>query len=188
VSGSDIQVVGGTLTTTSVTVGANTELAAFNGAVLTVSSGTIGKSDAVGATAGGTAQIVGPVVNSGFLEAIAPGLVVLGGSINNTNGGILPSGSGAVVALSGATVSGGQWQTASGGLVETASGSHNVISGAGIVSGSIIEVSDGGELALSGAIANAGTFVVSVAASAATLDSPASRSPAASWRRAGRAR
>ena len=110
------------------------------------------------------------MVNSGFVEVFAPGLLVLGGSINNTKGGVLASGSGAVVKLSGATVSGGQWQTASGGLVETASGSHNVISGAGIVSGSIIEVTDGGELALSGAIANAGTLVVSAAVSAATLD------------------
>ena len=58
----------------------------------------------------------------------------------------------------------------SGGIVETASGSHNVISGATIISGSVIEVTDGGELTLSGTIANAGTFAVSAAVSAATLD------------------
>jgi hypothetical protein len=84
----------------------------------------------------------------------------------NTKGRILASGSGAVVSLSGATISGGQWQTASGGIVETASGSHNVISSATIISGSVIEVTDGGERA----IANAGTFAVSAAVSAATLD------------------
>ena len=165
-----IQAVGGTLTATNVTIGSNTELAAFNGAVLTVSGGVIGKGDAVGAAGGGTAQIVGSVVNSAFIEVFAPGLVVLGGSVNNAKGNILASGSGAVVALSGGTISGGQWQTVSGGIVETASGSHNVISSATIVSGSVIEVTDGGELTLSGAIANAGTFAVSAAVSAATLD------------------
>jgi hypothetical protein len=170
VSGSDIQAVGGTLTATNVTIGSNTELAAFNGAVLTVSGGVIGKGDAVGAAGGGTAQIVGSVVNSAFIEVFAPGLVVLGGSVNNAKGNILASGSGAVVALSGATISGGQWQTVSGGIVETASGSHNVISSAAIVSGSVFKVTDGGELTLSGAIANAGTFVVSAAVSAGTLD------------------
>jgi hypothetical protein len=43
VSGSNIEVIGGTLTATNLTIGANTELAAFNGAVLTVSGGLIGK-------------------------------------------------------------------------------------------------------------------------------------------------
>jgi len=170
VSGSVIQAVGGTLTATNVTIGSNTELAAFNGAVLTVSGGVIGKGDAVGAAGGGTAQIVGSVVNSAFIEVFAPGLVVLGGSVNNAKGNILASGSGAVVQLSGGTISGGQWQTVSGGIVETASGSHNVISSATIVSGSVIEVADGGELTLRGAIANAGTFVASAAVSAAALD------------------
>ena len=169
-SGSVIQAVGGTLTATNVTIGSNTELAAFNGAVLTVSGGVIGKGDAVGAAGGGTAQIVGSVVNSAFIEVFAPGLVVLGGSVNNAKGNILASGSGAVVQLSGGTISGGQWQTVSGGIVETASGSHNVISSATIVSGSVIEVADGGELTLRGAIANAGTFVASAAVSAAALD------------------
>jgi len=51
------------------------------------------------------------MLNSGFLEAFAPGLLVLGGSVNNAKGVIRASGSGAVVSLSGATISGGQWQT-----------------------------------------------------------------------------
>ena len=100
VSGSVVQAVGGTLTATNVTIGSNTELAAFNGAVLTVSGGVIGKGDAVGAAGGGTAQCRS-VVNSAFIEVFAPGLVVLGGSVNNAKGNILASGSGAVVALSG---------------------------------------------------------------------------------------
>jgi hypothetical protein len=56
VSGSNVEVIGGTLTATNVAVGASTELGAFNGAVLTVSGGSIGAGDAVGAPQGGTAS------------------------------------------------------------------------------------------------------------------------------------
>ena len=149
-------------------MGANAELAAFNGATVTMSGGSIGAGDAVG-TRGGTANIIGSVTNSGSLQVFAPGLLVLGGVVSNSKGSILASGSGAVVELSGATISGGKWQTVSGALVEAASGSHNVISGATVVSGSVFEVADGGELTLSGTIANGGTFAVSAAVSAATL-------------------
>jgi hypothetical protein len=88
-------VIGGTLTATNLTIGANTELAAFNGGVLTVSGGSIGAGDAVGAGPGGTARIAGSAVNSASLEAIGTGLVVLGGTLINTKGHILASGSGA---------------------------------------------------------------------------------------------
>jgi fibronectin-binding autotransporter adhesin len=160
---------GAMLIANNLTMGANVLLAAFTGATLTMSGGTIGAGDAVG-TLGGTANIIGSVTNSGSLQVFAPGLLVLGGVLSNTKGGILATGSGAVVELEGATILGGKWQTVSGALVETASGSTNVISSATIVSGSIIEVTDGGELTLSGAIANSGTFEVSAAASAATLE------------------
>ena len=160
-SWSVVQAVGGTLTPTNVTIGSNTELAAFNGAVLTVSGGVIGKGDAVGAAGGGRAQIVGTVVNSAFIEASRRGWLYSAGLSTTPKATFSPRAAAPWSRSPGATISGGQWQTASGGIVETASGSHNVISSATIVSGSVIEVADGGELTLSGAIANAGTFAVS---------------------------
>ena len=171
VSGSDVQAVGGTLTATNVTIGANTELAAFNGAVLTVSGGVIGKGDAVGAGRrrhGADCRVGGQLrVHRG----VRAGAGCTRRRLSTTpRAAFSPRAAAPWSALSGATISGGQWQTASGGIVETASGSHNVISSATIVSGSVIEVADGGELTLSGAIANAGTFAVSAAVSAATLD------------------
>ena len=93
------------------------------------------------------------MVNSAFIEVFAPGLVVLGGSVNNAKGNILPT-----LALSGvtsvaahatlATLSGGSalvsGTVANGGtLFATGLGSLIEIASGGVVNGGVALIGDG---------------------------------------------
>ena len=99
-----------------------------------------------------SAVIGGVVTNANTIEALGSGAVVrIFGSITDT-GTVLASGNGAHVELDGGgAILGGKLQTQAGGEIDVING---LLSGATIASGSIVDIDDGGTLALSGRIAN----------------------------------
>ena len=122
----------------------------FGGNLALVNSGTIN------ANTVSTLFLNASTINAGKLEATASGgtLLVISTVSNTGTGTILASGTGAHVQLDGgATISGGKLQTQAGGEIDVG---FATLSGATIASGSIVDIKDGGTLALAGRIANSG--------------------------------
>ena len=117
-----------------------------------VNSGTIN------ANTVSTLRLNANTVNAGKLEATASGgTLLLATTVSNTGlGTILASGSGAHVQLDGgAAILGGKLQTLAGGEIDAG---FATLSGATIASGSIVDIRDGGTLALAGRIGNLGVI------------------------------
>ena len=122
----------------------------FGGNLALVNSGTIN------ANTVSTLFLNASTINAGKLEATASGgtLLVISTVSNTGTGTILASGTGAHVQLDGgATISGGKLQTQAGGEIDVG---FATLSGATIASGSIVDIKDGGTLALAGRTANSG--------------------------------
>jgi autotransporter passenger strand-loop-strand repeat protein len=115
-----------------------------------------------------TAVVGGVVTNANTIEALGSGaLVQIFGSVTGSGSGtLLAVGSGARVELNGATISGGKLQTKSGGVIDVDFG---VLSGATIVSGSIVDIGDADTLTLVGSAANSGVISMLGSANPATL-------------------
>jgi autotransporter passenger strand-loop-strand repeat protein len=170
-----------------------------SGATLTISSGgttsgaTIGNGGKMFVSAGGVAADVtlnfGAVTsNAGIIKANSSATAVVGGVVTNANtiealgsgalvqifasvtgsgsGTILAVGIGARVELNGATISGGKLQTKSGGRIDVDVG---VLSGATIVSGSVVDIGDADTLTLVGSAVNSGVISMLGSANPATL-------------------
>ena len=152
-------VSGSTDVLSGVSVAAGSLIEAVNGTL--VLRGSAANSGTVAALSGGVVTVSGPVANSGTLVG-SGGTVRLSSTATDTPLGlILASGTGAHVELDAATVLGGRLQTiGTGAVIETASGS-SVLSGTTILAGSLVEVTDGTTLVLSGTITNAGTLLAS---------------------------
>ena len=165
-----IETVSGTTDVLSgVSVAAGSLIEAVSGTL--VLRGNVANSGTVAALRGGVVTVSGPVANSGTLVASGGGTVRLSSTVTDTTLGlILASGNSAHVELDAASVLGGRLQTiGAGAVIETASGS-SVLSGVTILAGSLVEVTDGTTLALSGTITNAGTLLASGTASPTNLN------------------
>jgi len=127
------------------------------------------------ATSTGGLIIDSKLSNSKTLEALGTSATVLIGNavtVSNTSAGIISaSGTAAKILFDNATILGGKLQTTgSSAAIETVSGStNNILSGVTIAAGSLIEVTDGTELTLSGTVSNAGTIEVSATTDPTTL-------------------
>jgi hypothetical protein len=129
-------------------------------------SNTIVNSATLEATASGGLVIDSNVSNTKTIEALGSSADVVLNGVTVSNGGtalVLASGGGAHVDLDGATVSGGELRTSgSKAVIDTVSATSNAIDGASILSGSLVEVTSGGLLTLSGATTVSSGATISV--------------------------
>ena len=144
-----------------------------NGQMTLVNSGTINANNAANAltiNASGTGS--GGTTNTGTLEATAGAELVLDGSITNTGGTILATGTGSEVLLNGSTVAGGTLTSSSGGTIVGQSGavlngSTNTVT---ISSGSNFTIPNNTSSVLQGTITNNGTLNLSSVGNGTFLD------------------
>jgi ELWxxDGT repeat protein len=124
------------------------------------------------ATAGLAVEIAANIANTGTIESLGSGAVVLvhnGDSITNAgaSANILLSGTNAKLELDGGTVVGGKINMVGGGLVDVLAGNVSTLDG--VTSNGLIKIEDGATLTLKNAITSTGIISLATTGSATDL-------------------